>query len=753
MAIRIFLLLMLSGFIVMRADAQTTISLAGNGRSSYTIIIPDDAGRTEVRAAELFRKYLFRISGAEIPVHRDSGAESDYEIIIGMTNRNRQADTTGLREDGYYIRTENKKLYISGGYGKGVIYGVTSFLEDYLGVRKYTPDAEYVPVKNPVVIENINDRQVPPADIRVIRSEFTLNEDYRDFRKLSVIADKWSGTDSKAYFVHTFKRLVPSEIYFDTHPEYFSLVNGKRIPHGQLCLSNPGVFEITAEKLSEQFSLHPGVKYWSVSQNDDYDYCTCEECRKTDSAEGSPSGSMIKFVNKIADKFPDKIITTLAYQYTRTPPLHIKPADNVMITLCTIELKRSLPIVNDPGSASFVRDIKGWSRICDNIMLWDYEIQFTNYMSPFPLFHTLQPNIRFFTNHGVKAHYQQCNAYYGTEFGELKAYLLSKLLWNPDADAENEIVNFCYGYYGMAGKYILGYLKLLHEYARESKQPLDIYGSPVWYADTFLSAENMKKYYELFEQAEDAARDFPQILERVKICKLSLQYADLEIAKWNMFGDRGWYEISNGKYILRKERKDLLEEFYNVCKRNKIVDISENAETVSKYYKNTLRFIDIKTEGNLAFQKPVTCSPLPAKKYSGTGPGMLTNGVNGTEDFKINWLGWDSLDAEITVDLGEITELQEVNISTLQVTKSWILHPERITMFFSSDGNSYTEQGSVITSDDLRNEPQIKNFTFAANGNKARYIKFFAEGTKILPYWHSYAGRGCWLFIDEITAK
>ena len=53
---------------------------------------------------------------------------------------------------------------------------------------------------------------------------------------------------------------------------------------------------------------------------------------------------MIQFVNRIAREFPDKQISTLAYQYTRKAPKTFIPEPNVLITLCSIECDRSAPI-------------------------------------------------------------------------------------------------------------------------------------------------------------------------------------------------------------------------------------------------------------------------------------------------------------------------------------------------------------------------------------------------------------------------
>ena len=146
-------------------------------------------------------------------------------------------------------------------------------------------------------------------------------------------------------WVHTFNSLVPPEIYFKDHPEYFALRDGKRLPT-QLCLTNPEVVKVVIQNLRRQIAQNPRAKYWSVSQNDNRQYCKCDECRALDEKEGSHSGTMINFVNQVAEQFPDYMISTLAYEYTRKAPATIKPAKNVNIMLCSIEVRRDLPIAS-----------------------------------------------------------------------------------------------------------------------------------------------------------------------------------------------------------------------------------------------------------------------------------------------------------------------------------------------------------------------------------------------------------------------
>jgi hypothetical protein len=741
---------------VTAVDAQSFFNLVLQGKSSYVIVIPANA-RYERQAASILATYITKISGAILPVIKDTAALSSHEILIGSTNRSDFPElvtqAAKLKSDGFCIRTSGSKMIILGGTDKGVIYGVTTFLEDVLGCRKLSPDAEYVPHNADISFAPLDITEVPDAEIRIVNGPICYDEDYKNWRKLAVIADFWNDGDWQGYYVHTFNRLVPAADYFAAHPEYFALVNGKRIPYGQLCLSNPEVLKITIDKLKKEMALHSSVKYWSVSQNDNYDYCQCDRCRAIDSAEASPSGTLLRFVNEVAKVFPDKTITTLAYQYTRKPPLVTRPRSNVMITLCTIELNRSKPIAEDSGSASFVRDIKGWAAICDQIMLWDYEVQFTNYLCPFPLFHTLQPNIQLFDQYHVTAHFQQCNAMRGAEFAELKTYYLSKVLWNPDVDGNAVIHDFMQHYYGAAGPYIEAYLDSLHAACSRTGQSLDIYGSPVHYAKSFLTQECLNTYNKLFDDAEKAVIGDVQLSERVKVARLPILYSIMEIGKSDLFGPRGWYIEGPSGFTVKPEMIQMLEDFYQCCKRNNITDLNENNLTVDQYYESTKRFIDVQVAGNLAFRSKVICSPAPDARYQCNGPSTLTNGVRGTDDYRINWLGWEGRDLSIVLDLGESKEIHSVSLGALQYPKSWILLPLAVKCSYSYDNLNYISAGEIPHDAGDKSERLIYDFKWNTLNMNARYLKFDITATKILPAWHNYTGNSSWVFIDEIVVK
>ena len=132
---------------------------------------------------------------------------------------------------------------------------------------------------------------------------------------------------------------------------------------------------------------------------------------------------------------------------------------------------------------------------------------------------------------------------------------------------------------------------------------------------------------------------------------------------------------------------------------------------------------------------------------------MLTNGVRGNEDYKINWLGWEDEDASIILDLDSITKINEVNISTLHLPDVWILHPLSISCSISNDGINYQLAQELKADPNLKYKTDIKTFTFKLKNTKAHYLKFNLISLKKLPLWHAYKGSKAWIFVDEITVK
>ncbi|MFT7161689.1 MAG: hypothetical protein ACI9GZ_002876 [Bacteroidia bacterium] len=567
-------------FFAFSSFQSNNVTICKNGKAVSRIVIPSNPTEVEKHTSVVLQNYLKQITGAGFEIVSDKNLAKSNDINIGKVNRPEIAeiDFLELEEDGFRILTKNNRLTIAGGSEKGTMYGVYNFLEEYLGCRKYTSKISVIPAQFNIAVNNINDKEIPVFKFREVLYKDAYNPEYME----------WHGLDNHGSYnqkgdwggwCHTTHSLVPPQEYCADHPEYYSMINGERLcsaeTHnvGDICFSSEGAFEVASKNLNKLMDEKPELTYWSVSQMDNAQYCRCPECQKAYDESGSTQGSIIPFVNKMAKKFPDKTISTLSYWYSTRPPKGIKPEKNVNIMLCNIGSPRHIPI--EEGDSTFCADLEAWYKIHDNFIIWDYVIQFSNLIAPFPNLRTLQPNLQYLHKNGVTAMFEQANRDTGGEFCELKAYVFANLMWDPYQDIDPIIDDFLNGYYGPAGKHIREYIDLMHDTMEKTGGKLSIFGRPWDNRNTFLTEEMIDKYYAIFDKAEEAAKDFPDQQLRVKTVRMQIDYAVLDIAKKEVKGERGALEEKEGKLVPRKEIKDLLKSVISLCDLNGVTRMHE----------------------------------------------------------------------------------------------------------------------------------------------------------------------------------
>ncbi len=486
-----------------------SLVLSHNRSASAAVVTTDFP-----RAAGVLADYLGRVTGAEFPIQ--SVTDGRCNLILKKAEM--------AHPEAFRYRIQDKDLVMEAANDQGAVYAVYDFLETVCGCRYYTRTEEYIPFDGNLTVEFEAREQAPVMDYREVY--------YRDFFD-PVFAEKHKMTSQSARhkvwgtWCHSFQEFLDPDIYFDQHPEYYALYKGERVGrNAQPCLSNPDVLEIMCQNIEKAMEAQPEVRFWSISQNDNDAYCSCPACRSLDEAEGSPMGSLLTFVNKVARRFPDKTISTLAYWYSRKLPKTVRPEKNVHIMLCNIEANRGLPIATDPLNEGTREELLSWEAICDNISLWDYCIQFKNLVSPFPNLRVIPENIRYFRDHKVKMLFSQANREYEGEFSALRGYLLAKCMWDTDLDGQSVIEEFCRGYYGPAADAIVSYIQESTDAMEAAGGKLSIFEGPLD-EKQWLDEEHYSRYEGLMKDAMTAVKDLPQYLHRVKTAAMPIWYAGI----------------------------------------------------------------------------------------------------------------------------------------------------------------------------------------------------------------------------------
>lgn len=731
------------------ACETSDLILIKNNFSSYEIILPDKADQYEKKSADELQKYLRLKTGVVLPILIESQSSSEFRILIGNTE---EGNSLKVKQNEIIIKAQGNNLKIFGGDSKSTLYAVYAFLENHLGCRFYAPDGEVILKTNTVSIpKNINYRYLPPITTRTVHSKlFYENNDFADKRKTTY--DAFPGYVPSAQ-VHTFHRFVPSDRYYKKHPEYYALRNGKRIPT-QLCLTNADVFSIVKDTVAFLLQQYPESNVISVSQDDNLQYCQCDNCMAINNREETPAGSVIEFVNKIADAFPNKTISTLAYQYTRTAPKNLRPKENVLITLCSIECDRSAPIADK--CTAFTNDLIAWGKLTDNIRIWDYTTQFTNFLAPFPNIHTLQPNIQLFRDNNAQWIFEQ-HSNNPSELFELRSYLTAKLLWNPDIDQDSITTDFLHGYYEEAAPFIQNYITTIHdEIQKDNEFFLFLYGDPAQGFDSFLKPALLKKYDAWYDDAENAVMDKPDILQRVRKARLSTNYAILEASRKN---DPEAFPMTvaqpDGEKTISDELQERLADFKQTCKDADITLMNEMGFTVEEYLSFYQHTLSRAMENNFALGKKVQLLTKP-KKYAKENPQVLTDGAFGGANFYANWLGFEGNSLEAIIDLENVNTIKQVSSDFLQVVNHIVFFPTKVKYYSSIDGKSYKYMGKVKNERPLSKDSKIndiQSYRLSFSSLKARYIKVIANSMSTAPIWHHGAGGPSWIFVDEISVN
>lgn len=503
-----------------------------NGKSQYQIVVATDASVSEHTAAQELQDYLFQISGVLMPII-SNGDSPGKHIFVGYSSKvaNLTGESRPVEDDeSFTYRSVGHDLLIWGGKQRGTMYGVFSFLERELGVHWLAPDCTVVPKCLKWRFARLYHSESPALKFRynyyfVTRNQPVWSAHVKENMR-GPLTNEYGNMDGY-WGCHTMGQLIPVSEFYQRHPEYFCLRDGKRLSKNeQLCLSNSEVLEICKERLLNVIREKPGYRIYDLSQNDNKNFCQCEKCKEIENQYGGHSGLIVWFVNQVADavreEFPDKYVGTFAYQYSRKPPVGIVPQENVVIRLCSIECCFAHSLTADcPQNVEFMNDLQGWASTAPHLFIWDYIVDFKQFLAPWPNFQVLAPNIRTFSaNKAIGVFEEAAYQSLGGEFEEMKSWTVNQLLWNPNQCTDSLVNIFIDGYYGKAASRVLDYYHLCQSLV----MPEVHFGLFIRENDKIYNDDFLRKAFVLLDEAQKSAENevISQRVERVRMQPLYL---------------------------------------------------------------------------------------------------------------------------------------------------------------------------------------------------------------------------------------
>ena len=536
----------LMGYMELRYNAETPVGdimIGDTSITEYTIVYGTTAtvqGKSASACANELHSYIKKVMGVELPIYKDTERSvSEHEILIGKTNREGNVvnvDRSELTDcdallmevqNGYLILASDETYY-------GTIYAVYEFLEQYAGVSFMGVIETYTP-KNCYKV---------PADLHYVETTPIRHRDYifgkGDLSNVDQKLRSGSGYFSQANFYHSLPALGQDPADFKPEWSYYADLHMTKDP----CLSDPQVQQNIIANVKTQIEKSPHSRFVWVAMSDSIYYCKCTDCAAFYREHGKTSTyfNILDIVgDAIAEEYPDYYVVGLAYKYTWVLPKNFDRndiSDNVVVCVCTDNACGTHGVVADDctnrtnSSNKFAQIFDAWCEYAPNVWVWDYTSNSIYGDAPFPSIHQMYKNYQDFHKRGVSGMIVLGDNINCAPFPELKAYLVSKLIWEKDmteAQYWNYVDSFLEAFYGDGWSYIREYINKTYEL--QSENEWHIWSNGYW--DSIITEEQYRENFDylmgLWDKAAALATTDEQLL-RVRRSATQMKYIEVCLA-------------------------------------------------------------------------------------------------------------------------------------------------------------------------------------------------------------------------------
>jgi len=520
------------------AADKPAVTLVTDGKDACPIVVPAKPGPGERAAAEGLARYLGQISGATFRIVRNPKTLPERAIVIGRAGIDPPAD---LGDSGFIIRTVGGRLHIVGGGDAGTGYGAFDLLER-LGCRWWSHDEEEVPRRATITL--------PKLDV-VVRPPFRMHDLYNK-----------EAQNPHNFFIYKARAKSPIRFtsghslcpylkpYAEKRPDFLPMdKTGKRAFNNlHMNYTAPGMSEALAEalgKVVEKRKREVKHSMYFAGMGDWYGGMDFSPASKKIYAEETwtdPDGrkkpgymaTLLRMVNGAAEilekKYPGIVVGTFAYMSLEAPPAKTRPRPNVVLWVPRLRHDGVRSILESKANQSFLRNLEQWCKIAPGrVYIWEYGVNFSNFMVPFPCLRSMAENIKAYHKLGVAGIKLQGNyVSTGSDLVVLKNYVWRKLLWDPSRKVDELLREFCEGYYGPAAGEMIRYVNTIEDYVRQKKIRAHEFSNPV---KTYLTPELRKQLRGILAKAlaRTKGNDADLHYRRVREARVSLE----AVVLWN----------------------------------------------------------------------------------------------------------------------------------------------------------------------------------------------------------------------------
>ncbi len=303
---------------------------------------PAGATDTERFAASELARYLQKACGVVLSVSEGLPAAGVLFVSASIPT----GISTRFRRDGYdraFVTAKDGCIYLIGENKRSALYAVYDFLQQYIKIEFFGPGEahEHIPPVSHITLPaSLNAKYGSDMELRDYFTSVPESIDFMAKNRVNIITvglDIGAGLPkppSPADGIRKRGLLVRGPIHdwhffmvdaklFDTHPEYFPMVDGKRTVNGRTaCFSNPKAVQIFMDNWREYVRTNRGawdvITYFPEDVPDEH-YCGCPECIKEPNANWYAM-LVCKAGKIVEEEAPGTRMEFCAYHSLRTPP-------------------------------------------------------------------------------------------------------------------------------------------------------------------------------------------------------------------------------------------------------------------------------------------------------------------------------------------------------------------------------------------------------------------------------------------------
>ncbi len=509
--------------------AAAAAPLFENGKTRWQIVLPENSGNEITYAANELASALKKISGADFlskPTPKGQfnihlGTPGTSPEIAKLASRFKLPGADAIETVAVY--THGNDLYLAGNTPRAVLYSVYSFLQNQLSVRWLWPgdDGEFIVKRSSYTLpEKLAYNFTPAFKIRAmspchwhrhVPTEIWMARNFLngDSRTPS-IRDK-----AGFYRIGGGHRVRVYNVRqnFKNDPELFAMIGGARNISGIAgCWSNPRFTRQVLDNISQTIRKD-NLELLNLFPADTTIRCECEKC----SSHGSRTDFWYDYYSKtlipaLKKEFPKLKFAGIAYQEYRTPPKQ-KVSELEYVEYCHYNrcYAHKLTDPKCPTNARSLAEIKRWKEKAA-IGIYGYEFDVFKPTAFVANWNATADAMRTFRDLNAVRVKTEMLVYYGKnlkrhelapQIHRLANWMWAQLCWNPDADVNALLKEWCSKVYGAkAAPFMFKYFsELAKAWENQKAHPNYFYRSPAAYAQHILNAGRVKLCRSWLDQA------------------------------------------------------------------------------------------------------------------------------------------------------------------------------------------------------------------------------------------------------------